>query len=42
MRVGPHGSGTLGVIGPTRMNYRRVVTVMEYMGEMISRMLSGE
>ena len=41
-RVGNHGNGTLGIIGPTRMNYRRVVTMMEYMGEMISRMLSGE
>jgi len=41
-RVGNHGNGTLGIIGPTRMNYRRVVTVMEYMGEVISKMLSGE
>lgn len=41
-RVGAHGNGTLGIIGPTRMNYRRVVTVMEYMGDMISRMLSGD
>lgn len=41
-RVGNHGSGTLGIIGPTRMNYRRVVTMMEYMGQVISNMLSGE
>ena len=41
-RVGKHGSGTLGIIGPTRMNYRRVVTMMEYIGQVISKMLSGE
>ena len=41
-RVGGHGNGTLGIIGPTRMNYRRVITMMEYMGDVISRMLSGE
>ncbi|MBQ3762301.1 MAG: heat-inducible transcription repressor HrcA [Clostridia bacterium] len=40
-RVGNNASGTLGVIGPTRMNYRRVVSMMEYMGEVISKMLSG-
>lgn len=41
-RVGHHGSGTLGIIGPTRMNYRRVLTVMDYMGNVISNLLSGE
>lgn len=41
-RVGSHGNGTLGIIGPTRMNYRRVISIMEYMGEVISKMLSGE
>ena len=41
-RVGNHGNGTLGIIGPTRMNYRRVVTMMEYMGQVISKLLSGE
>ena len=41
-RVGEHGNGMLGIIGPTRMNYRRVVTIMEYMGDVISRMLSSE
>ncbi len=41
-RVGPHGNGTLGIIGPTRMNYRRVITMMEYMGQVISKMLSEE
>ena len=41
-RVGSSASGTLGIIGPTRMNYRRVVTMMEYMGNVISKILSGE
>jgi len=41
-KVGSHGTGTLGIIGPTRMNYRRVVSVMEYMGDIISGMLSGD
>ncbi|MBR6009772.1 MAG: heat-inducible transcription repressor HrcA [Clostridia bacterium] len=41
-RVGQHGRGTLGIIGPTRMDYHRVVTIMQYMGGVISNMLSGE
>ena len=41
-RVGNHGTGTLGIIGPTRMNYGRVLTVMDYMGRVISNLLSGE
>ena len=41
-RVGSHGTGTLGIIGPTRMNYGRVLTVMEYMGQVISNLLSGD
>ncbi len=41
-RVGNHAKGTLGIIGPTRMNYSRVVTVMDYMGQVISNLLSGE
>ena len=41
-RAGDHSTGTLGIIGPTRMNYRRVITMMEYMGQVISKMLSEE
>lgn len=40
--VGPHGKGTLGIIGPTRMDYGRVISVMGYMGQVISNLLSGE
>lgn len=41
-RVGNNTTGTMGIIGPTRMNYARVVSVMNYMGRAISDMLSGE
>ena len=41
-RVGKNTSGTMGIIGPTRMDYARVVSVMNYMGRAISDLLSGE
>jgi len=41
-RVGMHTQGTLGIIGPTRMNYARVVSVMNYIGKLISDMLSED
>ena len=31
-RVGDHTAGTMGIIGPTRMDYSRVVTVLGFMG----------
>ena len=40
-RVGDHTSGTMGIIGPTRMNYARVVSVMNYMGKANSDMLGS-
>lgn len=39
-RVGNHSSGTLGIIGPTRMNYNRVITVLDYMARAMSDVLS--
>ncbi|MBR6766910.1 MAG: heat-inducible transcription repressor HrcA [Clostridia bacterium] len=39
-RVGGHSSGTLGIIGPTRMNYNRVITVLDYMARALSDVLS--
>ena len=39
-RMGDQSTGTLGIIGPTRMNYGRVVTVLGFMGRVISQMLS--
>lgn len=39
-RVGDNTSGTLGIIGPTRMNYGRVVSVLDFMGRALSEVLS--
>lgn len=39
-RVGDSSSGTLGIIGPTRMNYNRVISVMDFMGCALSEVLS--
>ena len=37
--IGDHSQGTLGIIGPTRMNYSRVISVLDYMGRMLSSIL---
>lgn len=37
--VGDRTIGTLGVIGPTRMNYSRVIPVVEYTAHLVSRFL---
>ena len=34
-------TGTLGIIGPTRMNYNRVIPVLEFMGHAVSELLSS-
>ncbi|MEF9944136.1 MAG: HrcA family transcriptional regulator, partial [Burkholderiaceae bacterium] len=39
-RVGNHSTGTMGIIGPTRMNYAKVVSVLSFMGRAITDMLS--
>lgn len=39
-RVGGHSNGTLGIIGPTRMNYNRVISVLDFMGHALSDVLS--
>ena len=39
-RVGGHSNGTLGIIGPTRMNYNRVIAVLDYMARALSDVLS--
>jgi heat-inducible transcriptional repressor len=33
--------GVLGVIGPTRMNYARVIPMVDYTAKVVSRLLSG-
>ena len=40
-RVGDQASGTLGIIGPTRMNYNRVIPVLEFMSRAVSEILSN-
>ncbi len=39
-RVGEHSTGTMGIIGPTRMNYGKVMSVLSYMGKAITDILS--
>lgn len=40
-RVGDAATGTMGIIGPTRMNYNRVIPVLEFMGRAVSELLSN-
>ncbi len=38
-RVGANVVGTLGVIGPTRMQYKQVIQVVDYTAKLLSRLL---
>ena len=40
-RVGDQSTGTLGIIGPTRMNYNRVIPVLEFMSRAMTELLSN-
>ena len=40
--IGSGTSGTLGVIGPTRMDYQRVIAVMKTLKYAMNELLSGE
>lgn len=40
-RVGDQSTGTLGIIGPTRMNYNRVIPVLEFMSQAVTELLSN-
>jgi heat-inducible transcriptional repressor len=40
-RIGDDNVGTIGIVGPTRMNYSKVIAVLDYMGKSLSDMLSG-
>jgi heat-inducible transcriptional repressor len=33
--------GVLGVIGPTRLNYARIVPMVDYTAKMVSKLLAG-
>ena len=39
-RLGDRSTGTLGIIGPTRMNYNRVISVLDFMSRALSDVLS--
>lgn len=39
--AGGHIVGVLGVIGPTRLNYARVIPTVDYAARIVSRMLGG-
>ena len=38
--TGPRATGSLGVIGPTRMNYARVIPVVDYVAKLVSEYLN--
>ena len=40
-RVGEEPIGSLGVIGPTRMNYSRILAILSYMGRSLSDVLTN-
>jgi transcriptional regulator of heat shock response len=37
-----HGTGAVGVIGPTRMRYSRAINAVDMLSRAISRMVSGK
>ena len=41
-RIGNHSTGTLGILGPTRMNYGRVISVLGFMGKALSSLMPGD
>ncbi len=40
-KIGDNPIGSLGVIGPTRMDYGRVMSILGYMGKSLSEILTG-
>ena len=38
--VGEHQLGTLGIFGPSRMEYQKVIPLVHYLGETLSRALA--
>ncbi|MGH9380273.1 MAG: heat-inducible transcriptional repressor HrcA [Thermoanaerobaculia bacterium] len=41
-KVGGRTLGTLGIFGPSRMEYRRIIPLVSHLGESLSRALGGE
>jgi heat-inducible transcriptional repressor len=40
--MGKHPIGTLGVIGPTRMDYDRVIPIVDFTAKMVSKILEDK
>ena len=38
--IAGHESGTLGLIGPTRMDYARLIPSLQYLTEIVGKVLS--
>jgi heat-inducible transcriptional repressor len=39
-RIGPNAVGVIGVLGPTRMDYAKVMSVVDYMANYLGKLLS--
>ena len=39
-KVGGRDSGTIGIIGPTRLDYSRLIPSLKYLTDIVSRILS--
>ena len=39
-KVGSRDSGTIGIIGPTRLDYSRLIPSLKYLTDIVSRILS--
>ncbi len=39
-KAGDRKLGSMGIIGPTRMNYRKVLSALRYIGKNVSLILS--
>ena len=40
-RSGDRVVGTVAIVGPTRMEYPRVISLVEYLGKVLTRMFSA-
>jgi heat-inducible transcriptional repressor len=40
-RIAGRTAGTIGVLGPTRMNYQRAVSAVEYMARNLGELLTA-
>ena len=39
--AGPEKLGTIGIFGPSRMEYPRLIPLVQYLGQSLSRILEG-